>query len=358
MRLKAELLNAAGQVLLTSEPTMVDTSFTPTLTAGSYFLRLSALGSGDPLSTGFSTYGSVGNYLITGTLVATSARQAPRAVATASAYAGTAPLAVSFSGQGSSDPDGAITAYRWDFGNGATSSSMNASAVFSTAGTFNAVLTVTDNDGLTGSATVAITVAALANQAPLAVAAASQTTGTAPVAIAFSSAGSLDPDGAIASYLWTFGDGTTSTAANPAKTYTTPGNYTVALRVTDNGGAATTTTLPIAVLADPNASVDLRTYRLASTAGASGATAVATLVVRDQLDRPAAGVSVTVQWSGLVSNRVTGKTDANGQVVLSSGRTKKKGSITGTVTVIAPVGGAAYAPAIYAEPTVRTVTIN
>src|SRR5207247_6486063 len=65
-----------------------------------------------------------------------------------------------------------------------------------------ATLVVTDNDGLSSSATVTITATAPPNQPPVASAAASPTTGTAPLAVAFSSAGSSDPDGTIQSYSW------------------------------------------------------------------------------------------------------------------------------------------------------------
>ena len=51
---------------------------------------------------------------------------------------------------------------------------------------------------------------------------------------------STDSNGSIASRSWNFGDGTTSTAANPSKTYTAAGTYTVALTVTDNGSASNT----------------------------------------------------------------------------------------------------------------------
>ncbi|MDP3073286.1 MAG: PKD domain-containing protein [Opitutaceae bacterium] len=356
--LKAELLNSAGQVLLTSAPSMVNVSFTPTLTAGSYYLRLSSLGTGNPATDGFSSYGSVGNYLITGSLVPTTARQAPVAVASASAVVGTAAFSVNFSGQNCTDADGSITAYRWDFGNGTTSLSMNASCLYTTPGTYNAVLTVTDNDGLTGSAALTITVNAPANQVPVAVISTNQNTGTAPVAIAFSGASSYDPDGTIASYLWNFGDGTTSTAIAPAKTFSTPGNYTVSLSVTDNGGANSTVTTAVAIAADRNTDIDLRQYVLTTATTNGGTGAVATLLVRDRLDRPVAGATVTLQWSGLVSTKVTGKTDANGQVVLSSGRTKKRGSITGTITVVSPPTGRAYDAVIFGEPLARTISVN
>ena len=58
------------------------------------------------------------------------------------------------------------------------------------------------------------------NQAPVAIAAANPPSGPAPLAVSFSSAGSVDPEGQPLTYSWTFGDGTTSTAANPTHTYT------------------------------------------------------------------------------------------------------------------------------------------
>ncbi|OFX88059.1 MAG: hypothetical protein A2W99_11090 [Bacteroidetes bacterium GWF2_33_16] len=65
-------------------------------------------------------------------------------------------------------------------------------------------------------------------------------TGVTGTTVTFSSAGSADSDGSIVSYLWNFGDGSTSTTANSTHTYTTAGTYTVTLTVTDNLGATGT----------------------------------------------------------------------------------------------------------------------
>jgi glucose/arabinose dehydrogenase/chitodextrinase len=74
------------------------------------------------------------------------------------------------------------------------------------------------------------------NRQPTARAAASGTSGPAPLTVQFSSAGSGDPDGDPLSFLWTFGDGATSSQANPVHTYSGPGGYTVQLQVSDGRG--------------------------------------------------------------------------------------------------------------------------
>ena len=82
----------------------------------------------------------------------------PAAVASANPASGVAPLTVSFSSAGSSDPDGSIVSYLWNFGDGTPgSTSPSPSHVYQNAGNYTAVLTVTDNRGATGTAQVAIT---------------------------------------------------------------------------------------------------------------------------------------------------------------------------------------------------------
>jgi glucose/arabinose dehydrogenase len=79
------------------------------------------------------------------------------------------------------------------------------------------------------------------NNGPTAVASATPSSGPVPLNVQFSSAGSTHPGGSPLSFAWDLdGDGqyNDSTAANPSRTYTTPGNVTVGLRVTDNTGAS------------------------------------------------------------------------------------------------------------------------
>ncbi|MFF9144860.1 carbohydrate-binding protein [Streptomyces sp. NPDC014861] len=83
--------------------------------------------------------------------------------------------------------------------------------------------------------------------APTAQAGADVTSGAAPLSVAFSSAGSADPDGDALSYAWTFGDGATSTAAHPSHTYTGDGQYTATLKVTDATGKTATASVRITV---------------------------------------------------------------------------------------------------------------
>ncbi len=84
---------------------------------------------------------------------------------------------------------------------------------------------------------------------PLAVASATPTSGASPLTVNFSSAGSYDPVGSPLTYLWDFGDSTTSTAANPTHTYssTTAKTFTAKLTVTNNQGNNSSATVAINV---------------------------------------------------------------------------------------------------------------
>jgi PKD repeat protein len=177
-----------------------------------------------------------------------SGNQSPVAVASASPLTGVAPLVVVFSSVGSLDPEGAALTYNWNFGDGTASTNAYTSHTYATSGTYNARLTVSDGTNNTTSSALTITVnAAPVNQPPNAVASATPASGAAPLNVTFSSAGSTDPEGASLSYNWDFGDGTTSSAANPSHNYSAAGNYLVQLSVSDGMNTTTVSNVTVTV---------------------------------------------------------------------------------------------------------------
>ncbi|MFQ6125061.1 MAG: PKD domain-containing protein [Candidatus Heimdallarchaeota archaeon] len=132
----------------------------------------------------------------------------------------------------STDPDGTITAWDWDFGDGKTSMEQNPSHQYTDKGEYIVQLTVTDNEGLTNTVEQTIT---LRNLPPTASFSYSPSSPTVGEEILFTDA-SFDPDGTISAWAWDFGDGMTSTDINPTHAYDTSGSYSVTLTVTDDEG--------------------------------------------------------------------------------------------------------------------------
>ena len=139
---------------------------------------------------------------------------------------GEAPLPVSFSDTSTLN----ITGWLWDFGDGTTSSLANPTHTYQVAGSFDVILTVTSaggTDTVTQTALVSVT-----EPAPSASFLVTNGVGEAPLAVAFADTSTLN----ISSWLWDFGDGTTSTLSSPSHIYNT-GTYTVSLAVTSPAGA-------------------------------------------------------------------------------------------------------------------------
>lgn len=143
----------------------------------------------------------------------------------------------SVSSQGTADPNtGDTIAYSWNWGDGtpvSTGASPSAHA-YAAPGNYTITLTTTDGWGKAASTTRSVSLNEPANN-------------TAPVpqftssclsftTCSFNSAGTVDNQGDTIRYAWTFGDGATSTAANPSRTYDVAGTYTATLTATDVWG--------------------------------------------------------------------------------------------------------------------------
>jgi len=194
----------------------------------------------------------------TTTAVIGAASQPPVA-ATGGPYDGTEGVLLGFNGSGSDDPDGDIVQYDWNFGDGNTAidGGLTPSNTYAASGEYTVTLTVTDDDSETGTDFTTATIGA-GNQPPTADAG-PPVIGTSGVAVEFDGSDSDDPEGAIASYDWDFGDGGSDTVENPSYVYGAPGDYTVILTVADADGvmdsdttAASIDPAPIAPVADAN----------------------------------------------------------------------------------------------------------
>ncbi|CAM3594811.1 Thermophilic serine proteinase precursor [Vibrio aerogenes CECT 7868] len=158
---------------------------------------------------------------------------------------------VNFDASGSTDGDGSIVSYLWNFGDGTTSASVMATHTYAQAGSYQVSLTVTDNDGLTDAAVTTIQVT---NALPTPVLQINNPADSYNIgeSIFFVGSNSTDSDGTIVSYLWEFGNGDTSSLSDPEYAFASAGTYTVTLTVTDNAGSPNSTDVMVTVV-DPSA---------------------------------------------------------------------------------------------------------
>ncbi len=181
---------------------------------------------------------------------------APVAVAEATPISGDSPLEVAFDGSASSD-DLAIENYTWDFGDGTSSNEISPTKIFTLVGEYTVVLTVTDEEGLMGTDSLLITVTEPdANEAPIAIINIDLSTGEAPLEVTFTGSDSTDDVGVV-TYSWDFGDGGSSTEADPIYIFDTVGTYNVVLTVTDGEGLSSTASVTIEVMENTPLGVEM-----------------------------------------------------------------------------------------------------
>ena len=178
------------------------------------------------------TYASAGNYSVTLTVSNnigsdTSPAQTVNLVAGPSAAFTVSKngLTVSFDSSTSSAGGGNALTYSWTFGDGNSSSSASPSHTYGSAGSYSVSLTVSNNQG-SDTDTQSISVDTAAN--------ADFTATKNGLTVSFDSSAST---GSSLSHNWTFGDGGTSSSANPSHTYANFGDYSVTLTVSNNDGS-------------------------------------------------------------------------------------------------------------------------
>ncbi len=134
----------------------------------------------------------------------------------------------------SSDTDGSVVSWNWDFGDGGNSSAQNPVHTYTADGSYTVTLTVTDNGGDSDSTSQLVTVSSppVGNTPPVA----NFSYSCNRLNCVFDSSDS-DDDNGITAYSWNFGDNSPlSDEPNPTHDYSSQGNYTVTLVIWDADG--------------------------------------------------------------------------------------------------------------------------
>jgi PKD repeat protein len=161
---------------------------------------------------------------------------APTAVIT-STPSDTDPLLVHFSSSDSHDADGPIASVAWDFGDGQSGTDPQMAHPYAQPGTYQVILTVTDEAGKSSTVSLALSITGLAD---MPVAQWSAQSADSPLLFAFDGSQSSAGAGSVVQYHWDFGDNTTATGAKVEHQYRTPGQYEVKLTVMDDKGKSAT----------------------------------------------------------------------------------------------------------------------
>lgn len=155
--------------------------------------------------------------------------QQPRADFSSDITSGCSPIIVNFQDKSS----GNITSWKWDFGNGSTSTRQNPATTYIKAGTYTVKLVVsngTESDSITKTAYIT------AYDGPAVNFVTDKTSSCTPGVIQFTDQSTPSAGTTNTSWFWDFGDGTSSTEQNPVHKYSSQGFYSVLLKVTNDKG--------------------------------------------------------------------------------------------------------------------------
>ena len=139
--------------------------------------------------------------------------------------------ACSFDAGSSTDPDGDISAWNWQLGDGNQAEGAATEHRFEEAGSYTVKLTVTDDEGAASKTSRNIEVQ-MPNVAPVA----EFTVNCSAATCEFDASASADSDGEITEYRWSFGDGASANGPTAEHRYSEDGDFTVELTVHDNRG--------------------------------------------------------------------------------------------------------------------------
>lgn len=179
-------------------------------------------------------------------LVACAQMIHPVAVISSDQLKGYPPLNISFDAETSQGAASPIVSYHWNFGDGVTATGSAVSHSFADKGTYSVILTVTDADGLIGSAVETIRVL---NRVPHADFRISPFGAPRDYPVHFDASNSEDPDGAIVNYIWDFGDGESAEGMTVEHVFPQQQTeYLVALTVVDDSGATNSSIRKVVVL--------------------------------------------------------------------------------------------------------------
>jgi PKD repeat protein len=257
-------------------------------------------------------------------------------------YTGMEDAAITLSAAGSSDPDGDVLSYTWDFGDGSslTTTSTTTAHTYTTgeAGQLTAyAVSLVVHDGTTDSLPAATTATVTGvNDVPIADANGPYT-GVIDEGILFDARASSDEEG-ISAYTWDFGDGTGGTGATVTHPYAAAGTYIIQLTVTDTDGtvdSATTLAEISDVSAQPIASTTIAMSREDMTRGRGTHVSRAQATISITGDgSPLKGATVYGQWSGAVDMIVIGTTNGGGHVTFRTDWVQNAGLFTFTIVQI------------------------